>query len=126
FFQTLVEVRPDFVLSINLSGMDVDGMLARFFADLQVPHATWFVDDPRTILMGRTNFASDYAVALTWEATYLDYLSQCGFATVKTMPLALDESVFLLAPSEGTLQPPTFVAHSMVDYAEREWEAVRT
>lgn len=125
FFRTLIEVRPDFVLSINLSGMDVDGVLARFFADLQVPHATWFVDDPRTILMGRTSFASDYAIALTWEATYTDYLSQCGFAAVKTLPLALDENVFLI-PSNGTpLHPPAFVAHSMVDYAKREWEAVR-
>ncbi len=126
FFQTLVEVRPDFVLSINLSGMDVDGMLARFFADLKVPHATWFVDDPRTILMGRTDFASDYAVALTWEATYIDYLSQCGFAAVKTLPLALDESVFLIPSGGESFDPPAFVAHSMVDYSEREWEAVRS
>lgn len=125
FFQTLIEVRPDFVLSINLSGMDVDGMLARFFADLQIPHATWFVDDPRTILMGRTDFSSDYAVALTWEATYTDYLSQCGFAAVKTLPLALDESVFLIPSNGEPCHPPAFVAHSMVDYAEREWEAVR-
>ena len=125
FFQTLIEVRPDFVLSINLSGMDVDGMLARFFADLKVPHATWFVDDPRTILMGRTDFASDYAVAITWEATYSDYLSQCGFAAVKTLPLALDESVFLIPSGSEPFHPPAFVAHSMVDYAEREWEAVR-
>lgn len=125
FFQTLVEVRPDFILSINLSGMDVDGMLARFFADLKVPHATWFVDDPRTILMGRTDFASDHAVALTWEGTYIDYLSQCGFAAVKTLPLALDENVFLIPSNGEPCHPPAFVAHSMVDYAEREWEAVR-
>ena len=125
FFQTLVGVRPDFVLSINLSGMDVDGMLARFFADLQVPHATWFVDDPRTILMGRTDFASDYAVALTWEATYTDYLATCGFAAVRTLPLALDESVFLIPTGDEPTHRPAFVANSMVDYAEREWEAVR-
>lgn len=125
FFRTLVEVRPDFILSINLSGMDVDGMLARFFADLKVPHATWFVDDPRTILMGRTDFASEYAVALTWESTYTDYLSRCGFAAVKTLPLALDENVFLIPQNGVPSYPPAFVAHSMVDYAEREWEAVR-
>jgi spore maturation protein CgeB len=125
FFQTLMEVRPDFVLSINLSGMDVDGMLARFFADLQVPHVTWFVDDPRTILMGRTDYASAYTVALTWEATYAEYLTHCGFAAVQTMPLALDESVFLIPPGGEPSHPPAFVAHSMVDYAEREWEAVR-
>ena len=126
FFQTLMETRPDFVLSINLSGMDVDGILARFFADLQVPHVTWFVDDPRTILMGRTDYASPYTVALTWEASYADYLSACGFAAVQTLPLALDEHVFLAPHVAGApAHPPTFVAHSMVDYATREWTAVR-
>lgn len=125
FFQTLVETRPDFVLSINLSGMDVDGMLARFFADLQVPHATWFVDDPRTILMGRTDYASPHTVALTWEATYADYLSTCGFAAVRTLPLALDEDVFTVPDGGESIHPPTFVANSMIDYAEREWAAVR-
>lgn len=125
FFQTLIEVRPDFILSINLSGMDVDGMLARFFADLKVPHATWFVDDPRTILMGRTDFASDYTIALTWERAYTDYLSTCGFAAVHSLPLALDESVFLIPSGGEPVHPPAFVAHSMADYAEREWDAVR-
>lgn len=126
FFQTLMETRPDFVLSINLSGMDVDGMLAQFFADLQVPHVTWFVDDPRTILMGRTHFASAYAVAVTWEATYAQYLLNCGFASVQYMPLALDEQVFLVPPQPAPpAHPPTFVAHSMVDYADREWASVR-
>lgn len=126
FFQTLMEVRPDFVLSINLSGMDVDGLLARFFADLRVPHATWFVDDPRTILMGRSDFGSDFAVALTWEEGYRAYIEDCGFAEVHTLPLALDESVFTLPPSTcATLHPPSFVGHSMADYAAREWEAVR-
>jgi spore maturation protein CgeB len=75
--------------------------------------------------MGRTDYASAYTVALTWEATYAEYLTHCGFAAVQTMPLALDESVFLIPPGEEPSHPPAFVAHSMVDYAEREWEAVR-
>lgn len=124
FFQTLVEVRPDFVLSVNLSGMDVDGMVARFFADLKLPHATWFVDDPRTILMGRTSYASDYAVALTWEAAYTESLRQCGFAAVHTVPLALDDSLFNQPPGDVFEHPPTFVANSMVEYSEREWAAM--
>jgi len=125
FLLTLMEFRPDFIFSVNLSGMDVSGMLARLFADLKVPHATWFVDDPRTILMGRSHFASEYAVAFTWEEVYGPYLEACGFAAVRTLPLALDEDVFTLPPVAGAVLPPTFVGHSMTDYAAREWVAVR-
>ena len=124
FFQTLVELQPDFVLSINLSGMDVGGVVARLFADLKVPHVTWFVDDPRTILMGRTTYGSDHAVALTWEAAYVDYLQQCGFAAVHTMPLAVDDQLFNRAPGETHIRPPSLVANSMAAYSAREWKNV--
>lgn len=124
FFHTLMDVRPDFILSVNLSGMDVNGMLAAFFADLKVPHATWFVDDPRTILMGRTTYASPYAVALTWEAAYTEYLENCGFAAVHTLPLALDDTLFNRPPADSHEHPPTFVANSMVEYSAREQAAL--
>jgi len=51
--ETLVHFRPDFIFSVNLAGMDVDGVWARFFDDLGVPHITWFVDNPRTIIMDK-------------------------------------------------------------------------
>ena len=68
----LIRFRPDFIFTVNLSGMDVDGMFARLFDDLRMPYVTWFVDDPRTIVMGRDCYATDHAVALTWdEAIFL-------------------------------------------------------
>lgn len=120
FLTAITDFRPDFVLSINLSGMDTLGLFAGLFADLAIPYATWFVDDPRTILMGRTDYASDFAVAFSWEATYLAYLRGCGFAEAHVLPLAVDETLFNAPPAEDTPLPPSFVGNSMIDFAERE------
>jgi len=79
------------------------------------------VDDPRTILMGRQTFASPYTVALTWDASYVDYLRDAGFPVVRHMPLAADNTVFNAAPATTWEHPPTFVGHSMVDFAEGAW-----
>ncbi len=125
FIQTLVEFRPDFVLSINLSGMDEAGLFAGLFADLRVPYVTWFVDDPRTILMDRAIYASDYAIALTWEAAYAEYLARTGFAETHGMPLAVDPSVFNAEPADACELPPSFVGNSMIDFSGREGERVK-
>lgn len=121
FLSALTEFRPDWVLSINLSGMDTQGLFAGLFADLGMPYAAWFVDDPRTILMGNRAYASDFAVAFTWEAAYREYLVGCGFAEAHTLPLAVDEHCFSAQPADGWTLPPSFVGNSMVDFAAREW-----
>jgi spore maturation protein CgeB len=119
--QALCEFHPDFVLTINLSAMDVTGLFARLFEDLRIPYVTWFVDDPRTIIMGRNIYASPYAVALTWEPAYRGYLLEVGFPEVHYMPLAVDATVFNAEPAETWEFPPTFVGNSMAEFAEREW-----
>lgn len=118
----LVEFQPDFVLSINLGGMDVDGLFARLFEDIELPHVTWFVDDPRTITMGETLYSSPFAVALSWERSYIAYLQRAGFAAVNYMPLAVDPTIF--QPQAPRLESilPTFVGNSMSVPAQREWE----
>ena len=122
--ETLVNFRPDFILSINLSGMDEGGLFARLFEDLEIPHVTWFVDDPRTILMDRTCYATPFTVALTWEPAYKDYLSNLGFACVTSLPLAADLTLFNAEPLDRPDLPPAFVGNSMIEFAEREREAV--
>jgi len=124
-FEAIVTHQPDFVLSVNLSGMDVEGMLAHFLADLQVPHATWFVDGPRAIMAGNTSSVTPYSVAMTWEPAYVPFLESCGFADVFVAPLAVDESLFLQAPFRNHIHPPTFVGDSMIYHAEKEWAIVR-
>jgi spore maturation protein CgeB len=105
-FQALTEFKPDFILSINLSGMDQNGMFAHLFADLAIPYVTWFVDDPRTIIMGRNEYATDFAIALTWGKAYKHYLEQRGFAEVHVVPLAADHTLFNNQPTQDMHHPP--------------------
>ena len=123
--ETLVTQKPDFILSINLSGMDLGGLLARLFEDLGVPYVTWFVDDPRTIVMGRSTFATGNSIALTWDKAYTAYLQQAGFPAVHTLPLATDPTLFHGAPATQWPYPPTFVGNSMEEFAERSWTGIQ-
>lgn len=123
FLEAVTSFRPDFVFTVNLSGMDEAGLFAGLFDDLAIPYLSWFVDDPRTILMGRSCYGSEYAVGLSWDAAYESYLSSCGFATVSTLPLAVDSELFNASPIDAPPLPPTFIANSMVQFAteERDW-----
>ena len=96
-------------------------MFANLFNDLAVPYVTWFVDDPRTILLDRDLYGTPCATALTWDTAYEDYLRLRGFGRVETMPLAVDDTVFNGAPAESTLHAPAFVGSSMVGHAADEW-----
>jgi spore maturation protein CgeB len=124
----LAEFRPDFILSVNLCGMDVRGVLASLLADLRIPTVAWFVDNPRTILMDRDIYATAWSIAGTWDAAYTDYLSAAGFQSVAHLPLAVDTSFFNAEPAESWTFPPAFVGNSNSLFAEREWEwiAART
>ncbi len=119
--ETLMSFRPDFILTVNLGAMDEGGLFARLFEDLRLPYVTWFVDNPRTIVMGRSLYASSLAVALTWDAAYAPYLLSAGFPIVEWMPLAADTSLFDAEPAEAWNLPPTFVGNSMFDPAQEEW-----
>lgn len=119
--ETLATFRPDFVLSINLSGMDERGMFANLFNDLAIPYVTWFVDDPRTILLDRNLYGTPHATALTWDRAYEDYLWDRGFGLVTTVPLAVDDTVFNASPVDATAGPPAFVGSSMTSHAQDEW-----
>lgn len=116
----LAEFRPDFVLSVNMSAMDEQGMLARFFEDLGVPLATWFADDPRTILMDRDWYGGAQSIAFSWERAYCAYLREHGFAEALPLPLAADISLFNAEPADAWDLPPTFVGNSMIEFSERE------
>jgi spore maturation protein CgeB len=123
--ETLVTFRPDFVLTVNLGAMDENGLFARLFEDLHIPYVTWFVDNPRTIIMGRTLYASSYSVAATWDEAYIPYLRSAGFPTVEWLPLAADTSVFNAEPLETCDLPPTFVGNSMFEPAQDHWRLIR-
>ncbi|MBI4557489.1 MAG: glycosyltransferase [Candidatus Hydrogenedentes bacterium] len=121
FLETLATFRPDFILTVNLSGMDDHGLFARLFEDIRIPYVTWFVDNPRTILGGRTGCASLFTVALTWDRSYRDFLVQAGFPVVEHLPLAVDPTLFNREPADTWERPGGFVGNSGIAPAEREW-----
>ena len=48
--KAVVEFKPDFVLTVNHLGMDREGRLAGLLDRLNLPLASWFVDNPHLIL----------------------------------------------------------------------------
>lgn len=119
--RALTQQKPDFILTVNLCGMDVDGLFARFFGDIKIPFVTWFVDDPRIIMMDYDIYSSLYSVAITWERAYIQPLQDLGFPYVHQVPLGVDATRFDSGPADAWRFPPTFVGHSMVNFAEEEW-----
>lgn len=120
--RTLAEFRPDFALTVNLGGMDEGGIFAELFDTFGVPLVTWFVDDPRTIMLDRDVYGAPSAVAFTWEPAYAEYLRAHGFPRVETLPLAADTALFDAPPREDPPLPPVFVGQSMAGFAASEWE----
>lgn len=120
------QFRPDFILSINCSGMDTQGLFARMFEDLEIPFVSWFVDDPRTILMEGHQYASAYTAALTWERGYLPYLKSVGFPLAAYMPLAADVTVFNAEPVDAWTIGPAFVGNSMMHAFPSERQCMET
>jgi spore maturation protein CgeB len=120
--EMLPAFRPDFALTVNLGGMDEQGILAEIFDTLGVPLVTWFVDDPRTVLMGRTVYATPLSIALTWERAYIPYLQSCGFPCVLPLPLAADLTWFNGTPVDSWQTAPSFVGNSMAEFSRREWD----
>jgi len=123
--QRLVDFRPDFVLTANLSGLDTRGILAALFRDLRIPVVAWFVDDPRTILMNSDMMSFPEAVAFTWDASYLPYLRERGFGLTAWLPLAADLTLFNHEPADSWTLPPSFVANSMTGQAEEMLNRLR-
>lgn len=123
--ECLVDFRPDCIMTVNLGGMDVDGVFAHIFNELHVPLVAWFVDNPRTILMERKHFGGEYCVALTWDVAYIGYLRDMGFSEVMYAPLAADIGLFNDVPREAAQPlPPIFVGDSNTFFSRRAWERI--
>lgn len=93
--QLLQKQHPQAVLSINLLGIDGNGILAEYCQRAGVPLLVWFVDDPRPMLNNRKGWAAENVIAFTWERDYLPWLQNRGFGEVRYLPLATDASQFV-------------------------------
>ena len=117
FVETLlratVEFRPDFALTINHLGVDREGVLVDLLSRLELPLASWFVDDPHLIVGLYRNTVSPWVVLFTWDRDNVESLQGLGFAHVVYLPLGTDPERFCPRPG-SSLCPVAFVGNSMV------------
>ena len=122
YLRTMVTVlksfRPDFALTVNHLGVDHEGLLTGLLSKLDIPLASWFVDNPYLCLAQYSRPQARRTVILTWDADNLEPLRADGFAQVHYLPLASDEERF--KPGQPAAQDHpwrarlSFVGNSMV------------
>jgi spore maturation protein CgeB len=125
----IIFFQPDFVLTINHLGFDMEGVLARFFASIELPFASWYVDSPTLILRPYENNRSPFLSLFLWDRDYLQDMKDLGFERCYFLPLAADEEVFCpISPppdkTETVGYPISFVGNSMVQKVEERLEKI--
>lgn len=110
----ILAFQPDFVLTINHLGVDKEGVLTDLLARLELPLASWFVDNPHLILYVYENLASDWVTLFTWDADNIESLKAQGFERVHYLPLATDPHRFAFMPGADPTRDVAFVGNSMV------------
>ncbi|UCH43947.1 MAG: glycosyltransferase [Nitrospiraceae bacterium] len=92
--QTIVEHRPDFVLTMNHLGFDEKGVLTSFLESIDMPAASWYVDSPKLILKAHNRNVSPFVSLFLWDSSYMTEMKKMGFDDVKYLPMGTDERVF--------------------------------
>ncbi|QLA13104.1 glycosyltransferase [Desulfolutivibrio sulfodismutans DSM 3696] len=116
----VADFRPDFLLTVNHLGMDREGRLMELLAELKLPLASWFVDNPHLILHDFPRQTSSWCTVFTWDRDTVASLADMGFSDPVFLPLATDPGHFHpTRPSDRPLEPGwttdvSFVGSSMV------------
>ncbi len=92
--QAVVEFKPDFIFTINHLGVDREGVLMDLLERLELPLASWFVDNPHLILYLYHRLASPWTAIFTWDTDNVASLKASGFERVRYLPLATDHTRF--------------------------------
>ena len=122
FIQTLlkavVEFKPDFILTLNHLGVDREGVLVDLLEKIELPLASWFVDNPHLILYLYHKVKSEISIIFTWDEDNIEFLKQKGFKNVYYLPLATDVKRF--CPRRQTKERVvSFVGNSMVTKVDK-------
>lgn len=112
-----VDFQPDCCVTLNHMGVDVEGALMDLLARLQLPLASWFVDNPHLIIHLYNKCVSPWTTLFTWDEDNLPSLRARGFEHVRYLPLGTDPDRF--RPNAGKPLPAwkarvSFVGNSML------------
>ena len=125
--KAVLEFKPDFIFTINHLGIDREGLLMELLSQLELPLASWFVDNPHLILYKYQGLASPWATIFTWDADNVASLQAEGFKQVYYLPLATTPERFARTPSfkipEAWSSEISFVGNSMQYKVQARLEA---
>lgn len=126
----VLEFRPDCVLTLNHLGIDREGLLIDLLTRLQLPLASWFVDNPHLILHLYAGSTGPWTALFTWDADNLESLRQQGYPHVRYLPLGTDPERFRPRPGEKPPAPflparVSFVGNSMVTKVAQRMKKTR-
>lgn len=94
----VVAFKPDMVLTLNHLGVDREGLLTDLLARLELPLASWFVDNPHLVLHLYEGLASPWLTIFTWDKDNIPSLRAQGFPHVHHLPLGTDPQRFRPGP----------------------------
>jgi len=123
----VVEFRPDFIFTINHLGVDREGVLVELMERLQLPLASWFVDNPHLILYLYNKLQSPWTALFTWDTDNIASLKAQGFPHVRYLPLASDVTRFTPVADPPAVHPwrsrVSFVGNSMTTKVGKRMKA---
>ncbi len=120
----VMEFQPDCLLTLNHLGIDREGVLMDLLEQLQLPLASWFVDNPHLIVHSYQNLKSPWVTLFTWDSDNIASLQELGFSHVFYLPLGTNPELF----SPNTKGNPawkrdiSFVGNSMLYKVQKRLE----
>ena len=121
------EFKPDFLLTLNHLGFDRSGGLASLLAQVELPAASWFADDPTLNLFLFEHARSPWVAIFCCDADSVGLLRADGFPQAHYLPLATDATIF----RPGALGWPqwrakvSFVGDSKAGFVAERFKAVK-
>ncbi len=120
---------PDFLLSVNMRGLDSDGRIFHMLRASGAPVAVWFVDTPWHILSSvRLPWWKDADLYVT-DAAFIPSLKCYGAKKVTHLPLATAQHMWRShghrTEAGAALKPPLFIGRASFPERERFFAAAR-
>ncbi len=94
FLTAVHEFQPDCLLTLNHLGVDREGVLMELINQLELPLASWFVDNPHLIIHLYEKLNSPWVSLFTWDLDNIESLHALGFEHVFYLPLGTNTHLF--------------------------------
>ncbi|MBQ7457027.1 MAG: glycosyltransferase [Desulfovibrio sp.] len=92
--QAVLTIKPDCCITLNHMGIDREGVLMDLLARLELPLASWFVDNPHLIIHLYTKCISPWTCLFTFDEDNVKTLLDFGFPHVFYLPLGTNPKRF--------------------------------